>query len=130
MLAEAKAALERVQAEKAQVRAQYRDEIATFEREERRLRGAIRSLSGASSSRARRSAAVQAGPKALDKVRRALARGPLSQAEIVRRTKLNDGTVSYALRALTVELREVEATGYLIGGSREFRIRRARRRAA
>jgi predicted HTH transcriptional regulator len=74
----------------------------------------------------RRSAAVQAGPAALAKVREVLAKGPTSQAEIARRTKLNEGTVSYALRAL-VEDGSIETTGKSVERSREFRLARARR---
>lgn len=120
LLDQTKDALAQAERERALVREQHRQEIAAFDQEISRLRGAIRALEGRKPSR-KRTAAVQAGPAALSKVRTALATGPLTQAQITKQTKLNDGTVSYALRAL-VENGEVEATGVRHEGSREFRL--------
>lgn len=125
LLTQAREALERVEHERAQAREQYRAEMADFDDELRRLRGVIRALDPETQTRRKRPAAVQAGPKALAAVRKVLGRGPRSQAEIVRLTGMNDGTVSYALRAL-VEAGEIAATGARIKGSREFQVKSAR----
>lgn len=129
LLTQTEEALARVEHERAQAREAHLAEIAGFDGEIRRLRASLRALKVRRVTRPKRSAAVQAGPKALDKVRRVLASGPQTQAKIVKRTKLNDGTVSYALRAL-VESGEIVATGNYIGGSREFKLRGRARRAA
>lgn len=68
-----------------------------------------------------RSDAVQAGPKAMSEVADALRGGPLSQAEITKVTGLNEGTVSYAIRAWIAE-GVIELTGQKIGKSRELRL--------
>ena len=120
VLDQARDALARVERERIQVRDQYREEMAAFDAEIKRLRAAIRALEGRK-PRKKRTAAVQAGPAALAKVHSALTGGPLTQAQITRATRLNDGTVSYALRAL-VDSGEVEATGVRLEGSREFRL--------
>lgn len=68
-----------------------------------------------------RSDAVQAGPKAMGEVAAALRSGPLSQAEVTRVTGLNEGTVSYAIRAL-IAGGVIELTGAKVGKSRELRL--------
>ena len=128
LLDQAKDALAQAERERALVREAHRQEILGFDQEIGRLRAAIRALEGRKVKR-KRTAAVQAGPAALTKVETALTKGPLSQAQITRRTKLNDGTVSYALRAL-VEAGKIEATGVRVEGSREFRLREAAEVAA
>lgn len=112
LLAQATKTLARVEEEKARATDAFNAEI-------RSLKAAIRALERKKTPA--RKAAVQAGPAALNKIRAALADGPLSQAQITRQTGLNDGTVSYGLRALA-DAGEIEATGVRISGSREFRL--------
>lgn len=127
LLAQAEAALERVESEKARVREQHRAEIAEFDAEARLLRRTINTLKGIP-QRKTRTAAVQAGPKAMKAVREVLARGAATWAQIRDQTGLNEGSVSYALRAL-VEAGETRLTGRKVDGSREY-ARLIRRKAA
>lgn len=120
LLEQAKQALAAAQDAVAQEKRRHRDALADHNGEIKRLRAAIRALEGQKGTT--RSPAKMAGPGALSAVRKALNAGPLTQAQIVRRTKLNDGTVSYAVRAL-VDAGEIEATGVRVSGSREFRLR-------
>lgn len=108
-----------------EIRKRYEDDSRTVKDEISRLRASLRSLRG-ERRKTTRAPSVSAGPKALAAVREALAGGPITQAQIVRSTGLNDGTVSYAVRAL-IESGAVEPTGQVIERSREFRLKRARR---
>lgn len=127
--AQAEEALTRVLVEREQtravLRAKEREELAEFREEADRLRRAIRTLSPPK----QRAPAVQAGPRALNKIKAALKRGPLAQAAITHETGLNDGTVSYGLRAL-VESGEIEPTGKREKGSRVFALRAKNEAAA
>jgi DNA-binding transcriptional ArsR family regulator len=126
LLGQAREALKRVEAEREAMSAAYRErereERAEFQAEARRLKRVIAEL-----SKPPVSSAKAAGPKAMKKIEDALAAGSLAQAEIVRRTGLNDGTVSHGLRALMEEGR-VEPTGTREKGSRVFRQRKQRGR--
>lgn len=128
LLKQANEALARVEQEKALVREEHRQELATFDDEIKLLKAAVRALEG-TRARPGRPAAVQAGPAALAKIRAVLSDGPLTQSQITKQTSLNDGTVSYGLRALA-DQGEIEATGVRINGSREFRLRMAKQSAA
>ena len=123
LVRQAREALKRVEDEREDVRTacrvREREELAEFNWEADRLRRVIRTLTA---KPRRRSTGVQAGPRALNRVRALLQRGPMPQTQIVRVTKLNGGTVSYALRAL-VESGEIEATGERVCGSRVFQLR-------
>jgi Winged helix-turn-helix DNA-binding len=124
----ARAELARVEEEYRLAREAYAREKREFQAEIARLRRIIR----VAEPRPVRSAAVQAGPAAIERVRAAVVEAGrrASQAQVTRATGLNPGTVTYALRAL-VEAGELVATGLRVDGSREFRLaRRARREAA
>jgi DNA-binding transcriptional ArsR family regulator len=68
---------------------------------------------------------IQAGPAAMQAVTDLLRDGPMTQKQIVEATGLNEGTVSYALKALR-EADAVEETGRKVDGSRELRFVRGR----
>jgi hypothetical protein len=123
LIGQAREALAEVEQRREAERERHRVEMDALTAEARKLRAAISALEG--KQRPRRTAAKQAGPAALDAVRNVLARGEASQAKIVQETKLNEGTVSYAVRALT-DAGEIEATGEVTArGSRVFRARTA-----
>src|SRR4051794_14496222 len=81
LLAQAETTLARVEAEKARVREHHREEMAEFDAELKVLRRTINTLKGVP-QRKPRTAAVQAGPKAMKAVRAVLARGPATWAAI------------------------------------------------
>lgn len=89
------------------------------------LRSLERQLRERNRRRPPRTAAAQAGPRAVEAVSDLLRDGPTTQREIVERLPFHEGTISYALRALR-EAGAVEATGYVVDGSREYRFVRGR----
>jgi DNA-binding transcriptional ArsR family regulator len=96
----------------------HRREHASIERAIASLTTQLRQLRDA--RRIRRPAA-QAGPAAIERVEAALRKGPLTQAQVIAVTGLQQGTVSYAISALREEGR-VEFTGRRVERSRELRL--------
>jgi DNA-binding IclR family transcriptional regulator len=125
---EARATLARLEREREKMRRRHAAELAKATAEIRKVRNMVRGLEGTGPAR---SLSRQSGPKARTAILSALAGEPMSQVQIVRETGLNDGTVSYGLRAL-VESGEVEPTGEVgKSGSRVFKkTKRSARRAA
>lgn len=121
---ETERALAAAEAVVAEVRARHAEELRPFLDEVRQIKTAIRVLKGQ-----KRTARVQAGPKAIGVVMAQFASGPVTQKEIVERSGLNQGTVSVAIRALVDEGAIVE-TGEARAGSREFRLKSDVKRVA
>lgn len=129
--------LARMETQRRLTRERHRKEMAALDRQVKKVTVLVAGLKGQKvAPRRARSAAVQAGPKACGIVLDFIAlHGKTTQAEIAREArdernrKLNDGTVSYALRAL-VDDGKIEATGIRVNGSREFKSKIRARRAA
>lgn len=81
--------------------------------------GTSPSVNGAKPTRRRKSLAKQVGSSNVDRVLTALTRGgrPMTQSEVARALNINDGTASYAMRAL-IEQGKVERLGAQRRGAR------------
>lgn len=120
VLAAAEAALAAARGARGEMEARHRAELAAAERAIRAIEAGVVKLRAATVP-STRSASRQAGPSAIRMVTKVLAGGPASQKEIVKGSGLNEGTASYAVRALR-EVGAVELTGRRIAGSRELRL--------